>query len=1169
MTWNIEGLKRNVLNLKHFLDIHIPDLVFLSEPQAFSFDLKRHLDLLGDSYCAELNSDDKHDEELPLFRNKSHGGTMVIWKRTIDKHISVYPVTSSSYLPVIFSPPGSPVSAHIALYLPTSGQESKFVNELSQLRIIIEEIQERYPDCLLFLRGDCNVNLKNKDRNNIFMDFCSNLRLRNVPLLHKTYHHFIGEGLFDSNIDVILHSENTPEPESITSVICKFENYLVDSHHDIILSTIDLPVVDVKNDEDNLIKAPRIQNTRVKILWNDENIPAYQAEVSDKLSSLRVNWTNPSSRTSLSILLDLTNNVLNQAATTTNRHIKLGDPKPVKKSVLPPEIRRAQSHLLHSLKQKKKVKNSANPDLIAKTNVAVTEARSKLKRLSRRFQHSQDMKRDSSLFNITSSNPSSSFQKIKASKRSSPGQVPFLTVGTKTYTGDKVPDGLYDSISSLKAQDKKALYSSSSYQGLADDYQNILKICRDKKILPEISFERSNEILLKMRPHVNDFFSITATHFINAGTEGLLHFHFLLNIIIKDVNLATVDELNIVYAILLHKGHKKSKTSERSYRTISTCPFLSKALDLYLHELYITDWNKLQAPTQYQGTGSSHELAALMVTEIIQHSRAKKLPLFLLFLDARSAFDTVVTEFLVRNLYLAGVDGNSLIYINDRLSNRKTYCDWDKVIMGPIFDEQGTEQGGINSSDFYKIYNNPLLESLQASKQGVFLGNNLTISAIGQADDVVVSSNNIYMLYNLLVLALDYCKKFNVQLCADKTKLLMYADKTFLVPLNPIIINGEQVEFNDEAEHVGIIRSTKGNLPNLMNRIHCSKTATNATLACGLARGHRSNPAACLEVLKIYGNPVLMSGLGSLVLNDKEVNLLHQHHKNTVRCLQKLPDETPQAVIFFMAGSLPATAILHERQLCLLGMITRLPNDPLNSRARHALITAKYNCSSWFGKIRNLCLQYNLPHPLSLLECPLSKTKFKNLIKSKITDYWEQSLRTEAAPLTSLLYFKPSYMSLSRPHPIWWTAGANPYEVAKAVVQCRMLSGRYRTRLLMSNWSENGSRCCPSPTCPDAEESLEHILLECPAYENIRKNLATKFEAVKNEELQKLAMSALKKSPEFLMQFLLDATALPATRSLISKMGEEILSPLFNLTRTWCYSIHRERLLILKQKKPF
>ena len=245
----------------------------------------------------------------------------------------------------------------------------------------------------------------------------------------------------------------------------------------------------------------------------------------------------------------------------------------------------------------------------------------------------------------------------------------------------------------------------------------------------------------------------------------------------------------------------------------------------------------------------------------------------------------------------------------------------------------------MDSSDYYKIYNNPLLELLQAAKQGVYLGNKLTISGIGQADDVVVSSNDIYMLYNLLVLALNYCRKYNVQLCADKTKLLMFANKAVTVPLNPIMINGEQVNFSDEAEHVGVVRSTHGNLPNLLNRIQCFKTSTNATLASGLARGHRSNPAACLAVLKIYGTPVLMSGLGSLVLNTREVNLLHQHYKNTIRCLQKLPDETPQAVIFFMSGSLPATAILHLRQLCLFGMVTRLPNDPpLSLRSKTALL---------------------------------------------------------------------------------------------------------------------------------------------------------------------------------------------------------------------------------------
>ena len=423
------------------------------------------------------------------------------------------------------------------------------------------------------------------------------------------------------------------------------------------------------------------------------------------------------------------------------------------------------------------------------------------------------------------------------------------------------------------------------------------------------------------------------------------------------------------------------------------------------------------------------------------------------------------------------------------------------------------------------------------------------------------------MLYNLLVLALDYCKKYNVQLCSDKTKLLMFADKTFSVPLNPIIMNGEQVPFNKEAEHVGIIRSTNGNLPNIMNRIHCAKTATNATLASGLARGHRSNPAACLAVLRIYGTPVLMSGLGSLVLNNKEVNLIHQHHKNTIRCLQKLPDETPQAVIFFMAGTLPATALLHERQLCLFGMVSRLPNDPLNSHARHALITAKKNSSSWFGNIRDLCLQYGLPHPLTLLDSPLSKAKFKSLTKSRITDFWEQKLRSEAAPLTSLSYFRPCYMSLARTHAIWWTAEANPYEVSKAVIQCKMLSGRYRTLLLTSNWTESGESCCQAPSCSQTEESLEHILLDCPEYANTRLNIVEKFKSAKNEEIRKLALFALQQPPTFLMQFLLDASALPITRNLISTVGEQILLPLFSLTRTWCYALHRERLALLRRNK--
>ena len=110
-----------------------------------------------------------------------------------------------------------------------------------------------------------------------------------------------------------------------------------------------------------------------------------------------------------------------------------------------------------------------------------------------------------------------------------------------------------------------------------------------------------------------------------------------------------------------YKGHNTPKDSDRSYRTISTCPLLSKALDKYIGGLYKSGWAASQAVTQFQGPGSSHELAALLLSETIQHSvfQAKK-PLFVLLLDAKSAFDKILAENIVKNAFLAGSRGQGL-----------------------------------------------------------------------------------------------------------------------------------------------------------------------------------------------------------------------------------------------------------------------------------------------------------------------------------------------------------------------------------------------------------------------------------------------------------------------------------------------------------------------------
>jgi hypothetical protein len=219
-----------------------------------------------------------------------------------------------------------------------------------------------------------------------------------------------------------------------------------------------------------------------------------------------------------------------------------------------------------------------------------------------------------------------------------------------------------------------------------------------------------------------------------------------------------VEEVNTVHAVILFKGHSKDKTSARSYGTITTCPLVAKALDIYLRDLNIATWNENQAQTQFLGDRSCHELAALLLTEVTQHSlHVTHQPLFALYLDAKSAFDKVLRQLLIRNLYFCGTTGKELLYINNRLENRKTFAEWDKKLMGPISDQVGVEQGGVNSGDFYKIYARSQLQMAQDSSLGVKLSRDLIISAIGQADDTALVSNNLHSLRNLLQLSLHYC----------------------------------------------------------------------------------------------------------------------------------------------------------------------------------------------------------------------------------------------------------------------------------------------------------------------------------------------------------------------------------------------------------------------------
>ena len=143
-------------------------------------------------------------------------------------------------------------------------------------------------------------------------------------------------------------------------------------------------------------------------------------------------------------------------------------------------------------------------------------------------------------------------------------------------------------------------------------------------------------------------------------------------------------------------------------------------------------------------------------------------------------------------------------------------------------------------------------------------------------------------------------------------------------------------------------------------------------------------------------------------------------------------------------------------------------------------------------------------------EQPHPKKQFKRLVQSHV-----------------LRYFRPRYYSLTKPHPIWTTAGPSPYQVAVATVQGKMLLGWYRTERLMRFWSKNRDGVCLLPSCSHLHipKDIEHVLVHCRSLANTRSTLI-----------------------EFTRCY---ADKVPEIQPFITDCLEQFLHHLFRISRTW------------------
>ena len=190
--WNCEGISRNRLALQHIFN-GFADIVCLSEVNGSDFTINLVLQEYHDiKFCSsnEIES--------------NFGRSAILWKSHLDPIITQYPCPSHNICCIkIANDSTSPIYL-ASLYMPTAGKDTLFVDVLAELSNLFSDIYELVPDAVILIGGDLNNNFKNKPRYTIWTHFLAQYQVAQIELTKPTYHHHIGDGVFDSFIDSAL-----------------------------------------------------------------------------------------------------------------------------------------------------------------------------------------------------------------------------------------------------------------------------------------------------------------------------------------------------------------------------------------------------------------------------------------------------------------------------------------------------------------------------------------------------------------------------------------------------------------------------------------------------------------------------------------------------------------------------------------------------------------------------------------------------------------------------------------------------------------------------------------------------------------------------------------------------------------------------------------------------
>ena len=465
---------------------------------------------------------------------------------------------------------------------------------------------------------------------------------------------------------------------------------------------------------------------------------------------------------------------------------------------------------------------------------------------------------------------------------------------------------------------------------------------------------------------------ITVEHLHNAGDPTLSLILRLLNLIIDNLNYLSAPPLNTAIATIVYKGKSKPVYNHKSYRQVRVTPFIGRLIDEYLRPVKIQSARDQQSINQYGFTERiTYLMGALQRHEVEKYCLDNKITFFGCSLDGESAFEVVNRPIQLRELYCAGEEGEFWKSSKYSYDDSMTKIKMQGKLSRQIEEKLGVKQGHINSSDNYKVYINPALDTFENSTLGVWIGP-INVSVTGVADDNYLMSDTQSKLQALIDIAEHYGRRYKIKYGAAKTKITVVwsdVDMDYYSDTTPWRMDGATVKVVENNDHLGqIVSGIDQETKNIDASLQKGRNSLFGMLGPGFAFKCMMSPKVKMHLFRTFTCPRIRSGLSSFALRSQQISPLSLFHRKILKAFLHLSKTAPTPAIHFIFGELPIEGKIHRDMFSLFYSVWCNPDTKIYQIVKYLLSTSPENSRTWVANLRHISEMYNLEDPLTCLQ---------------------------------------------------------------------------------------------------------------------------------------------------------------------------------------------------------